>query len=99
MAHVAEVVVAEAARGVAAGAPKRMPEVTDRLFRIEGNAVLVAGDAARFERCVPRACRSGPWAQIEQQQVVVGAAGHQVDAAASASASASALALSSTWWV
>ena len=68
-------------RVVAAGAPRRMPEVTHGLFRVEGDAVLVAGDVGAAQRDLGRLAGELLRAQIDQHQVVVGAAGDDIEAA------------------
>ncbi|ABA53161.1 hypothetical protein BURPS1710b_A2107 [Burkholderia pseudomallei 1710b] len=52
-----------------------------RLLRIERNAVLVARDARALERLLDLRALQALRAQIDEQQMVVGAARHEIDAA------------------
>ena len=48
--------------------------------RVEGNHVLVDGDARRVERLLGQLARQAARGHVHQQQVIVGAAGHQAEA-------------------
>lgn len=68
----------------AAGRSSRRAEAHTRgdegLFRIEGNAVLVAGDVGAAKGCLGALASGILLAQVDQHQVVVGAAGDDVKA-------------------
>src|SRR3546814_8927987 len=77
-AHLLELAAAEAARG-----RRRRAEADAgsdrRLFRIEGNAVLVAGDARAVEALLGDVAGQPLRPQVDQHEVVVGAAGDDVE--------------------
>ena len=88
---------AEAARG-RGGRAEPDARGHHRLLRVERDAVLVAGDVGAPERGLGRLAGEPLRRQIDQHQVVVGAAGHQLVAAGQDFGAASALALATTAW-
>ena len=68
-------------RVVPAGVPSRIARGDRGLFRIERNAVLVAGDAGALERGFRHLAGQPLAAQIDQHQMRVGAAGDDIETA------------------
>ena len=83
-------------REVPAGVPSRMPEVIVGFSRIERNAVLVAGDVGASERRFGRLAGQLLRPQIDQHEMIVGAAGDDMRSPVGRSVSASAFAFSTT---
>ena len=84
-------------RVVPAGVPRRMPEVTNGFSGSNGMPFLLQVMSARPSAFSARLPVSALRPQVDQHQVVVGAAGDDVEAGAPAALAASALALSTTF--
>ena len=79
-ADLAELGLAEAAGG-AGGRAEADARGDGRLLGVEGDAVLVAGDVGAPERLLGGLARHALGAQVDQHQMVVGAAGDDVEPA------------------
>ena len=73
-----------------------MPDVTIGFCGSNGIAVLVAGDVRAPERRLRRLAGQSLRAEVDEHQMIVGAAGHKREAAGQDRARASALALATT---